>query len=313
MSRTKHRGFTLVELLVVIGIIAILIGLLLPSIIRAREQAKLVKCGSNLHSIYQAALNHSIDHKGYFPFAGKVWNQSGAVPAGLADKYAARYDYFTNAGLRGSGGISYIMPMQGALAQYVGPHIRTDSSTDVLADISGGMCEAIFLCPSDEQPTTGSTITDITGSFPAMDSKNSYNFNEEAMGWAPTVTGAYSDDPTQARRLHANFSQIPYPTDNIFLGDGLGRTTNTDEIKSFAAVNGQGDGAIQSGDETMETVYQNADGLHSGIFDVNRHKGKVNFVFFDGHVQSFTFTLNGLTGGPQVSLRHAWLTKGFTN
>ena len=67
LKTARDRAFTLVELLVVVSIIALLLAILLPSLGKAREQARSAKCLANLHSQGLAVLTYTVDYNGSLP------------------------------------------------------------------------------------------------------------------------------------------------------------------------------------------------------------------------------------------------------
>src|SRR5688572_8459806 len=79
--RTR-RAFTLVELLVVIGIIAVLIGILLPSLSRAQRNARMTACLSNQRQLILAVFMYAQDNKGTFPggTGWSTWRDVNGVP-----------------------------------------------------------------------------------------------------------------------------------------------------------------------------------------------------------------------------------------
>ncbi|MDB5172888.1 MAG: N-terminal cleavage protein [Phycisphaerales bacterium] len=90
MAPSRRRGFTLVELLVVIGIIAVLLTILIPALGRARRAGQRTACASNLRQITMAMIAYTHDNEDYFPYhAGDtvhhaenwIWWETQGVPS----------------------------------------------------------------------------------------------------------------------------------------------------------------------------------------------------------------------------------------
>ena len=210
--RQRRRAFTLVELLVVVGIIALLIAMIMPALSKTREKANLIKCMSNLRQIGQAFTMHATEHKGYVPTAGLIHNSSGyaATPAGLRDAARRKYKYYTD------GGVLRPLPMPAALSQYFGQDMRTDTRANLEKDLDSGPCRELFTCPTQAREGMvwhGSMLSDQAGWLPP-DIWSSYIFNEEPLGFA--TYGTY-------QRGQGNLNRLRNASDVMMIGDGRPR------------------------------------------------------------------------------------------
>jgi prepilin-type processing-associated H-X9-DG protein/prepilin-type N-terminal cleavage/methylation domain-containing protein len=296
--RRGHSGFTIVELLVVLGIMLLLAAMLLPSLASAKQAAARTGCAARLHQILIAAQTHCMDHQGYYPLVGVIpsW-----LPAKLDDAYNTKYDYFQY-GKTGqfvyysrsplpitfslSLDLSHRNDVNNSDNSYLGPE-----ETDSLGLIRN------FLCPAQansvdeliQLPLLYTTQFDAGGGAIAYTEAQSYIFNEAICGWADTGC---------TNRLHGKMSQIHQQSATMFIADGL--MGAVDEYPRIPWYYGTGMSTLYNiGNATPVTV---ADALTGDgkagdpeNFDHLRHRGKMNIGFFDGHVETRNITVSDLS------------------
>jgi len=283
----RRKAFTLVELLVVIGIIAVLIGILMPGLSAARRQANSVKCMAALREIGSGFHQYAIAHKGVWPMARH-------------DQHAApeTYPLPTGAQLR----------WQDRLLPFISNSpMNANTMTDLTfnaasnPDILTRMRETVLWgCPEwRKQNEEGLASSD---NFRSGYSMNAYTLMPDVVdgsGRAYVTSGGTGTPPMNTRGRYFKVTQWTKPSDRLLIADGVqdflqcglrakGTLTRSVEWYPFD----ESFTNIQNVHIWMDTARhgpQSAQG-QAHKQDVYTNKRWINVLFCDGHVAPCSLT-----------------------
>lgn len=270
------HGFTLVELLVVVGIIALLVSILLPTLNRAREMAQRTRCQASLRQFYFADQ--------FYVQMSKVWH----LPAFWGNPLAPDNHTPTSPQHFANGRIwAAVYEFRKALNQPT----KTDPAKVSFVTLEF-MCPTMFRDPASQMSVAAPDVTSGLWLYPPH---FSYGMNVEGIDEFGTPAQAVPMPPQIRKLFHGyHVTQVKRGSEKLMFADGRWPMLNSlgsgvspgwnNKISSYDRVLGDGSAHTDVGTNPAQVA------LIGGPFDTRRtiawrHKGGANVCFFDGHVE----------------------------